>query len=974
MRFRGLHRWLTVAAILALPVVAQAQEATLSGTVSDTTGGALPGVTVRAVHEASGNSFEAVTDERGAYRLPVRVGAYQVTAALAGFAPISRTVTLLAGQQGVLALEMAVSGVQESVTVTGEAPLLDVTQSSLGGNIDPRQQQDLPVLGRNWVDLIALAPGAKVNAVDGGRPGTEGLGRAVNPTRGGGDYQINVDGQQTTQLTTGSGGGSRREARFSRDAVAELEFVSSRFDATQGRSSGLQVNAITKSGANTPAGSFSGYFRDDRFNAADHVAGRVLPYENQQLSGTFGGPLRRDRLHFFANYEYEHEPRTAVYQTPYPAFNMDLKDSRAEKMAGLRIDAQFSPRTRLMGRTNLWLAKNPGSGSNTSTPSTAGGIRGASSQIMTTLTHVLNDRAVNEVTLSQAAWLNDSYNDLLINPNAPLGLGKGGPIIELRGLTIGGALIVPNRQGQDVYSVRNAFTYSVARHTWKLGAEFLKTNFFDYRCNNCQGRLVVNNGTIPANIESLFPNQFDPATWNLRPLSPLAVQYEQGFPLNPRLYEHRQTYGFWAQDDWAVSRRLTVNLGLRYDLELDAFANYLVTAPWWNGKETTPNDTNNIGPRTGFSFSLNDRTVIRGGYGLYFGTMVAGIRKPYVTGTLYTRAAYDGRADFASNPWNGPAPTYESIKATLCTPAAPLAPGCVRLDIPNTGAVYGPNIIMPYSHQASIGMQRQLGPRMAVEADYVYGGSRQRPDDHNVNVSYNPATGINYPFTDIARRPFPDWGFVDLTVNGSRSNYSALQTALTKRFGGGWQANATYTLAVTRDARPRPVVFNAAEGRVEPVPFATAPDLGGEYGLAHGDQRHRATFNGIWELPYHLQLSGVYFFGSGERSYTTWGADLRRLGAVRPNENRLRPNGTVIPRNSFTGKPLHRVDLRVQRQFALGGRTRLDGMLEIFNAFNHANFGIFNVNESSASYGRPEQTDILAYQPRMLQLGFRLGF
>ena len=142
MRSHRLQRWLTVGAMLALPVMAHAQEATLSGSVSDTTGGALPGVTVRAAHEASGNNFEAVTDERGDYRLAVRVGTYRVTAELAGFTPVTRTLTLLVGQQAVVNLQMTVSGVQESVTVTGEAPLLDVTQSSLGGNIDPRQLQE----------------------------------------------------------------------------------------------------------------------------------------------------------------------------------------------------------------------------------------------------------------------------------------------------------------------------------------------------------------------------------------------------------------------------------------------------------------------------------------------------------------------------------------------------------------------------------------------------------------------------------------------------------------------------------------------------------------------------------------------------------------------------------------------------------------------------------------------------------------
>jgi hypothetical protein len=308
---------LGIVAALLLPAIAHAQEATLSGTVSDSTGGLLPGVAIRAVHEASGNSFETVTDDRGAYRLALRVGTYVVTAELAGFAPVTRTLSLLVGQAAVITLQMSVSGVEELVDVTGQAPLLDLTQSSLGGNIDPRQMQEIPIQGRNWIDLVMLAPGARGNSLSGDNPTVMGIGRS----RQGGDFGLNIDGQQVTSLLTAAGDG---QPRYSKDAIAEFEFVSSRFDASQGRSSGVQVNAITKSGTNRPSGSFAGYFRDDRFNAADHVALRVLPYQNQQVSATFGGPIERDQVHFFTYYEYEREPRTASYTTPYPHFNRDL--------------------------------------------------------------------------------------------------------------------------------------------------------------------------------------------------------------------------------------------------------------------------------------------------------------------------------------------------------------------------------------------------------------------------------------------------------------------------------------------------------------------------------------------------------------------------------------------------------------------------------------------------------------------------
>src|SRR5215467_7287176 len=153
-----VRRFLAVVVVLTLPVVAHAQEAVLSGTVTDSTGAVLPGVTIRAVHEASGNSFEAVTDQRGTYRIPARVGVFQVKATLSGFTTATKTaVEVLVGQTVTVNLQLAPGGVAEAVTVTAETPLI-ATTSSLGGNVDPRQVQELPVNGRNWIALSLLAP------------------------------------------------------------------------------------------------------------------------------------------------------------------------------------------------------------------------------------------------------------------------------------------------------------------------------------------------------------------------------------------------------------------------------------------------------------------------------------------------------------------------------------------------------------------------------------------------------------------------------------------------------------------------------------------------------------------------------------------------------------------------------------------------------------------------------------------------
>ena len=165
MRSFVVRRLILLCAMLALPAMAFAQEAVLTGTITDSTGAVLPGVTVQAVHEASGNNYEAVTDGRGVFRIPARVGAYRITATLPGFTTVNRAgIDMLVGQTVTLNLQMAPSTLQETITVTAEAPLIETQSSELGGNIDPRQVQDLPSAGRNWMSLALLAPGNRTNA------------------------------------------------------------------------------------------------------------------------------------------------------------------------------------------------------------------------------------------------------------------------------------------------------------------------------------------------------------------------------------------------------------------------------------------------------------------------------------------------------------------------------------------------------------------------------------------------------------------------------------------------------------------------------------------------------------------------------------------------------------------------------------------------------------------------------------------
>jgi hypothetical protein len=250
---------------------------------------------------------------------------------------------------------------------------------------------------------------------------------------------------------------------------------------------------------------------------------------------------------------------------------------------------------------------------------------------------------------------------------------------------------------------------------------------------------------------------------------------------------------------------------------------------------------------------------------------------------------------------------------------------------------------------------------MAFEADYVYSnGTHEKDIIDNTNLTFDPTTGANYPFSNVSRRAYPEFGLISMSVRTGRSSYHALQTSFTKRLSNRWQAAATYTLAGLWDAHAPP------HSGMEQVPFATAPDLGGEFTLSQYDQRHRAVFNGIWQVGGGFQVSGLLFLSAGDRAETTYGGDVRGFGAT--GSSRLRPDGTVVPRNDFTQPARKRFDLRLQQRIPLPGRVAIDGIAEIFNVFNSPNFTM-NTQENNRQFGQATSGE-----NRSAQLGFRLTF
>ncbi len=938
--------------ILGLPAAVRGQQDTLiTGTVTDTTGAVLPGVTVTATLVASGNIFIGVSDGSGQFRVgPLRPGVYRVTAELGGFNTVTtENLELLLGQRANTNFKMSIATLAETVTVSGVTPLVDVTESKLGGNIDTRQMQELPLNGRNWLDLSMLAPGNKANAV------TEGPAGSANTAQ----FQINIDGQQVTQMVEGSFG----QVRVSRDAVAEFELITNRFDATQGHSMGVQVNAITKSGTNRYAGSASGYFRDSKFIAKDFITNTVVPYQDQQISLTFGGPIRKDRIHFFMNYEYEREPQAFTFTSGFKRFDSigPLQDARIENKGVVRLDTQFSAATRLMFRGSRYINKLPydprNTGGATMHPSAAAKTDRNSDQLFLNLTQVLRPTLINELKGGFSSFVFESDG---VVPNSPR--------ISLRSYTLG----KPNNYYQQIieprYTIRDDLTMIRSwrgRHEVKLGGEYTYNKHRPIWHQTKDGNLDATGGPIPANVEDIFPVWNDFTTWKLGLLSPIAVKWTQAFG-EFSFYDIKHIYSGWAQDNWTLTPRVTINLGLRYDQSRGAIAENQVFKPFL--PELRPSEKWDFQPRFGFGYQLNSKTVIRGGWGKYVAELGDAVN--YSTSisrvTSIPSIQNDKRPNFAADPFNlaggGRTPTLAEIRSSG-----------VRQD--TTSSIASPDFRISYSNQASVGFQRQIGETMAIEADYAYVATRAAQNSRNINIAYNAATGTPYPFADLTKRPFPEWGNVSMRFSDGQSNDHNLSTSFTKRFSHRWQAQITYLLSGTWNYDNLPLNPGCQYPVVAPgncsVAFQLKADLPqGDWNLS-GAQRHRLVFNGIWQVVGGLQLSGLYFFGENGTSTTTSGVDV--YGTQGAPTTRLRPNGTIIERNNFDRDPIHRVDMRLQQRIKLG-RMSVDGILEVFNVFNHANYNSYVTNESSRTFGQPQQDVNVAYQPRTMQLGFRFAF
>ncbi|MDP9039232.1 MAG: TonB-dependent receptor [Acidobacteriota bacterium] len=1005
MRLR-LAVLLSLAACLTLiSHPALAQQTGLSGVISDTQGGVIQGAKVVA-KMAGGSTFISTTNAQGVYVLPnLQAAEYTIEASAPNFSTVEKNVQLLMGQLAQVDLALPLPTASSSIVVEAADQLaIDTTSSVVAGNVTPKEVQDVPINGRNYIELSTLVPGIKGNSF------------ANVPVSGGdsetGKFQITLDGLQVSQSSVGSGFG---QPKFSQDAISQFQIITNRFDATAGRSAGIYVNTQSKSGANALHGGAFGYFRNDAFNAADPIAKKVLQFSDQQYGGTVGGPIRKDRLWYFGSYEAEHQPNTFT-SVPIVTGTTVFSHATLYKVNEFmgRADYQLNDHNHIFLRGDGFTQSNAYDGSTTD-PSNASTDSQSGYGYLADWNHNINDHLTNDI---HAGFHYFKTNFLEVYET---------PVLQLINptITLGAPYNRPETFTQPTQQYRDDLFLLKGRHAVKAGGEFLYLLNSGYFGQNVRGSIACLAGSGTPNYAKLFPNgTTDSSTWNYSYLQSYctSMSYVKGFG-NYTIHIPRKILGFWAQDDWKILPRLTLNLGVRYDNDIGAFLDSLKLT---NGLLTPDSNPNlNIQPRLGLSYDPfgNGKTSIRGGAGLYYADINA---NPTIDDQLF----------------NG----VTTIQATVSGPGSSIAlpdPFAGQDPLSNPGAyITTPQFLArgastPYSLQASFGIARQLPYNTTLTADLVH--TRTYKDyvllDGNLLVNpANPQQNLN-PNSTLQATTTRVCGNGAIALDTISAYTSATKQVCNQHFGatstgtgGNRQFTTTNGAGMIADALQVGIKHATTAGFTGAVAYTwgrvknstngafsypNKPFISGlqqEWANGTDDQRHTLTVNGQYNWRYGLMLSSLYHFGSGLAYASTSGnagvngynAGTRTFAKQPIGPNDTCPAGTgnctiiyapvskvhydagygywIIQRDAIRGRPYHRIDSRLQETFKIGERLRAIVAVEVFNLLNHSNYatygGTATSNSGSTAYGVPTAsgTNAIEFSARELQFIGRFSF
>ncbi len=963
----------------------------LIGTVTDKSGAVVPGADVKLTSKQTGLARAVTSNEAGQYRFDLLPsGTYEVRISKPGFASaVFDNVGLSVSQTTTIDAALAPSSQTEVVTVeSAGAPLVDTERSDVSLPVTTREIEDLPLNGRDFVNLAYLAPGARpvnsydptknrigVFAVDGSS------GRNVNVTVNGIDDKDNTVGGPVMQLPL--------------EAVQEFQISTQRFSAANGRSEGALITAITKSGTNQLHGSLYFFDRNQAMNANDYFdaqAGNPKPdYGRQQFGGSIGGPVRKDKDFLFFALERERESTAiAVNPTAYNelvlAKGAGFAAQPATSIPTPYFDWRYSGRWdhRFNDANNLSVTYNNqhNNGLNDQSGSTNDLTAGnfTTNQLIlasVNLSSVLTPTIVNSATIGYQYWNN--LIDSTIRANN----------ITFPDATLGTNINVPQQSFQKKWQFKDDISITRGNHNFKMGVDFLDEpilgGFFE---NNPTPTITFFDD--PSKILS------DKADYPLGFQTPGAVQSIAETAGNPYFLLSTKMMGLYFQDDWKVSRRLTLNLGLRYDRDFNLNGasaqslsrGYLALKAIGSPYAGIPHDdTKDFSPRIGFAYDLtgSGKHVLRGGFGLYYGQIFENIPLFMVqqaNSTIFTTVLS------LSNPAAPQAGVAPSTAADLVPgtgkllsqwqygidPIPPVPPPPTQLASGSTARIMDPNYHNPYTEQENIGYSWALNDSNVIELDYVHVlGLRE---DKAVNINYkNPALPgaprvLNAAF---AAAGLPALSTVtDLTSSG-RSRYDGLNVSYRRRFSKRFSMNASYVLSRALAYRGFAASYSSAPSNVTNY---LAPY---DFGPTPSDETHRGVVSGVFELPWGIRFAPIMQLASARPYTPVQGLDYFGYGTSGSSEQAVvlksdpsnytataayslsqvqscLASGTCLISHydSARGAPFFQLDTRFSKLFHIREKATLEFFFQAFDLTNRANFGgDYNANIRTAAFGTP---------------------
>ena len=968
--------------------------ATLAGRVEDSNGNALPGVTVTATHLDTAATRSTPTDAGGRFLFSgLAAGEYRLRAEFAGFQPLVRTgVRLTVSQQASITLVLKL-GVSEELTVTGDTPLIDTRSGALTFLVDERSIEHVPVNGRNFTDLVALQPTVSVFPNrDNGSVVAHGLAMSVN----GQDPRANVyllDGTLLNDFTNGPAGSAASTA-LGMETVREFRVESNSYNAEFGRNVGGQVNAITKSGTNRLSGTGFEFHRNDALDARNYFDADDKPaFRRNQFGGVVGGPLRKDRLFYFVGYEGLREAlgRTIVTTVPDDAarrgelpggvvvpidpgvrpYLEEFPRANGENLGGglarytfpfdqrldehffqARADAVFTDGTQIFGRYTIDDAdqKLP-----TDYPQFPRAFVSRNQFVTAELRQVLGPSLLqtarvgySHTGIGQTVEANTSQSLPVFVPGRPF-MGA----IDIGGLPrFGPQSSADVRLTQHVTGLQYDLVHSRGRHFLKVGA--LVERYDDIEYNPTFSLGIFRFGNLDGFLRNR-PTQF--------------------IGLTPEADLHRRwgwtLYGVYVQDEFRIRRDLTLNAGLRHegasvpeeeggrDINMP---DLLAPAPTSGPLFENPGGT--WSPRLGAVWSVRgeDRTSVRGGYGLYYNTnnhqnLIVTITNPPATPRLVI-----------ANP-TFPVPPFERRTGISVRP--------IQYDIE-----------LPRVHTWNLNVQQTLRSNWVLTLGYAGARGKHlwRNSDLNVPVpAILPDGTLFYPSGVL--RPNRNFSAIEVKSSDGDSWYRALIVEVRRRWHRGLQLQSSYTWSKAEDTTQNATFFSDSTTATTSAMPEFVP--GYNKGLSDFHASHNWVTNFIWQVPRASVFSGVWDdalngwqvsgivrlrsgnpltpFLQSNRSRSQWAPSLGPgTGPDRPSyapgrgpENAvigrpdrwLDPTAFVLPaagtfgdvgRNELIGPDLRTVDLAFSRQWAWGAsgsRGRIEARVEIFNLLNRANFG-----------------------------------